>query len=208
MRSVNSRLSAFQSAKCDAGFTREMTLEDEIFGTTAKFGSYVDFLFVSPGLRSSFERQEDTARRLTELLQRAPEMPAVYFANVWYGIPFFTVMLLAGLQGISQDYYEAASVECCCVAFVDQSVCHPRASSGVRRGRGRALGAAQRLQIEAVGERPRLTAARGQLSREDLVDRLLRVGDENRRARQLRAQGDDLLAELGVVVVGELGQPA
>ena len=76
LRSVNSRVSAFQSAKCDAGFTREMTPEDEIFGTAAKFGSYVDFLFVSPGLRSSFVRQEATARRLTELLQRTPEMPA------------------------------------------------------------------------------------------------------------------------------------
>ena len=77
LRSVNSNVSAFQSAKCDAGFTREMTLEDEVFGTAGKFGSYVDLLFPSPVLRSSFERQEATARRLTELLRRAPEMPAV-----------------------------------------------------------------------------------------------------------------------------------
>ena len=76
LRSVNSSLSAFQSAKCDAGFTREMTLEDGIFGTTGKFGSYVDFLFASPLLRSSFEEQEAAARKLTELLRRAPEMPA------------------------------------------------------------------------------------------------------------------------------------
>ena len=76
LRSVNSRLSAFQSAKCDTGFTREMTLEDEVFGTTGKFGSYVDFLFVAPGLRSSFERYEASARSLTDLLRRAPEMPA------------------------------------------------------------------------------------------------------------------------------------
>ena len=76
LRSVNSHLSAFQSAKCDAGFTREMTSEDEIFGTAGKFSSYVDFLFVSPALRSSFERQEATARKLTELLRRAPEMAA------------------------------------------------------------------------------------------------------------------------------------
>ena len=75
LRSVNSRLSAFQSAKCDAGFTREMTLEDEMFGTAAKFSSYVDFLFVSPELRSSFERQEAAAGQLTELLRSAPEMP-------------------------------------------------------------------------------------------------------------------------------------
>jgi multiple sugar transport system permease protein len=36
---------------------------------------------------------------------------AIILANVWYGVPFFSVMLLAGLQGISEDYYEAASVD-------------------------------------------------------------------------------------------------
>lgn len=76
LRSVNSRPSAFRSAKCDAGFTRELTLEDEMFGTTGKFGSYVDFLFTSEELRSSFERYEVTARRLKALLHVAPEMPA------------------------------------------------------------------------------------------------------------------------------------
>ena len=35
----------------------------------------------------------------------------VIVAQVWFGVPFFTVMLLAGLQGISEDYYEAASVD-------------------------------------------------------------------------------------------------
>ena len=36
---------------------------------------------------------------------------AIIVASVWYGVPFFTIMLLAGLQGISEDYYEAASVD-------------------------------------------------------------------------------------------------
>jgi multiple sugar transport system permease protein len=36
---------------------------------------------------------------------------AIIVANVWYGVPFFTVMLLAGLQSIPPDYYEAASVD-------------------------------------------------------------------------------------------------
>jgi multiple sugar transport system permease protein len=35
----------------------------------------------------------------------------IIVASVWYGVPFFTIMLLAGLQGISEDYYEAASVD-------------------------------------------------------------------------------------------------
>jgi multiple sugar transport system permease protein len=36
---------------------------------------------------------------------------AIIVASIWYGVPFFTIMLLAGLQSISRDYYEAASVD-------------------------------------------------------------------------------------------------
>jgi multiple sugar transport system permease protein len=36
---------------------------------------------------------------------------AIIVASVWYGVPFFTIMLLAGLQSIPPDYYEAASVD-------------------------------------------------------------------------------------------------
>ncbi len=76
LRAINSPRGAFHSAKCDAGFTREMTVEDEFFGTNGKFGSYVDVLFTSPVLQSSFKQNEATARNLVQLLQRAPETPA------------------------------------------------------------------------------------------------------------------------------------
>ena len=76
LRIANSSRSAFQTAKCDAGFTSEMTIEDEPFGTSGKFGSYADVLFASPKLRSSFEQNEQSARKLVRLLQLAPEMPA------------------------------------------------------------------------------------------------------------------------------------
>jgi multiple sugar transport system permease protein len=36
---------------------------------------------------------------------------AVTFINIWAGYPFFMISLLAGLQGISADLYEAASVD-------------------------------------------------------------------------------------------------
>lgn len=36
---------------------------------------------------------------------------AVTFVNIWLGIPFYMVMLLGGLQSISQDYYEAAQMD-------------------------------------------------------------------------------------------------
>jgi len=38
-------------------------------------------------------------------------MPAVIFTNVWRGIPFFAIMLLAGLQAIPDELYEAAHVD-------------------------------------------------------------------------------------------------
>jgi len=36
---------------------------------------------------------------------------ALTFINIWSGYPFFMISLLAGLQGISGDLYEAASVD-------------------------------------------------------------------------------------------------
>lgn len=76
LRTANSPRSAFQTAKCDAGFTHEMTVEDEPFGTSGKFGSYVDVMFASTLERGSFKQNESCARNLVRLLQRAPEMPA------------------------------------------------------------------------------------------------------------------------------------
>jgi multiple sugar transport system permease protein len=38
-------------------------------------------------------------------------MPAVLAVALWQGFPFFTLLLLAGLQGIPEDYYEAAAVD-------------------------------------------------------------------------------------------------
>ncbi len=36
---------------------------------------------------------------------------SVIVANVWYGIPFFTIMITAALKGVPADLYEAASVD-------------------------------------------------------------------------------------------------
>jgi len=38
-------------------------------------------------------------------------MGAVIFTNVWRGIPFFAIMLLAGLQAVPDELYEAAHVD-------------------------------------------------------------------------------------------------
>ena len=38
-------------------------------------------------------------------------MMSVIVANVWYGIPFFGIMLLAALQSVPRELYESAEVE-------------------------------------------------------------------------------------------------
>ena len=39
--------------------------------------------------------------------------PALFLVSVWKGFPYVTVMLLAGLQGIPGDLYEAAAIDGC-----------------------------------------------------------------------------------------------
>jgi len=77
LRSVNSAASIFESAKCDAWSTSELTAEDEIFGAALKSVSYVDLVFTDPEQRTSFAQHEHFAKRLVELLRRAPEIPAI-----------------------------------------------------------------------------------------------------------------------------------
>jgi len=38
-------------------------------------------------------------------------LPAVTVANVWFSLPFYMLMLLASLQAIPEDMYEAASID-------------------------------------------------------------------------------------------------
>jgi multiple sugar transport system permease protein len=45
------------------------------------------------------------------LSSRSTALLAVTFINIWAGYPFFMVSLLAGLQGIPRDLYEAATVD-------------------------------------------------------------------------------------------------
>lgn len=38
-------------------------------------------------------------------------MFSVIVANVWYGVTFFTIMILAALQGVPEDLYEASAID-------------------------------------------------------------------------------------------------
>ena len=45
------------------------------------------------------------------LARIATAMPAAIFTVIWQGIPFFALMILAALQGVSHDMYEAADID-------------------------------------------------------------------------------------------------
>lgn len=45
------------------------------------------------------------------LAQQSTAFPSVILTIIWQGIPFFALMLLAGLQGIPQELYDAADVD-------------------------------------------------------------------------------------------------
>jgi hypothetical protein len=65
-----------QTAKCDVWYSREISAEEEIFGAACKLVSYVDLVFTAEDARASFERHEELAQGLCQLLQRAPEIAA------------------------------------------------------------------------------------------------------------------------------------
>lgn len=52
-----------------------------------------------------------TNRAIGWLSEPAFAMPSVIAVNVWKGIPFYTILLLAGLKAIDREQYEAAQVD-------------------------------------------------------------------------------------------------
>ena len=49
--------------------------------------------------------------KIAFLSKTGTAFPCVIVAIIWQGIPFFALMLLAALQGVSQDMYEAAAID-------------------------------------------------------------------------------------------------
>ena len=76
LRSANSAESPFQTAKCDAWFTTEIAPEEEIYGASGKFGSYVDVVSESSDARVSLTAHESVVKNLAGLLKGEPEMLA------------------------------------------------------------------------------------------------------------------------------------
>ncbi len=51
------------------------------------------------------------SEKIPFLSQTSTAFPSVVMTIIWQGIPFFALMILAGLQGISHDMYEAAEID-------------------------------------------------------------------------------------------------
>ena len=52
-----------------------------------------------------------TSRAIAWLSEPRLAMPSVIAVNIWKGIPFYTMLLLAGLKSIDRELYEAAEVD-------------------------------------------------------------------------------------------------
>ena len=76
LRRMNSVRSMVETAKCDAWATTELSAEEDVYDASHKFASYVDVLFSGIDVRLSFSLHEQFARKLVELLRRAPETPS------------------------------------------------------------------------------------------------------------------------------------
>src|SRR5882672_9013637 len=68
LAALNSPSSPLETAKCDVWFTEQINPEEQIFGASCKFGSYVDFLFSDPGKRFEFSDHEQLAKQAVQLL--------------------------------------------------------------------------------------------------------------------------------------------
>jgi uncharacterized protein YjbI with pentapeptide repeats len=73
---INAPDSPFATAKCDVWQSQEISPEEEIFGASQKFVSYVDLVFMDEAVRTALQRHEEFAEKLCLLLGRAPDVPA------------------------------------------------------------------------------------------------------------------------------------
>ncbi len=76
LNAVNSRHSRLQSAKSDVWFSNELNEAEAIYGAACKFCSYVDLFFADAPPRNDFAQHEEFAKKLSELLKRAPQISA------------------------------------------------------------------------------------------------------------------------------------
>src|SRR6185369_8911479 len=75
LAAINSQSSMFQTAKCDVWTVEELDPSEDIYEGSQKLASYVDLVSSTPNLpRADFPAHEKLAKRIVELLGKAPEM--------------------------------------------------------------------------------------------------------------------------------------
>jgi len=74
LAAMNSSASMLQTAKCDVWHERELGEAEQIYGVAMKLASYVDLLFREGETRFDFPSHESVARRVVQLLGRAPQI--------------------------------------------------------------------------------------------------------------------------------------
>lgn len=77
--------------------------------TALTWRSIYDPLF--GGLNPILQALGITQRPIAWLAEPGLAMPSVIAVNVWKGIPFYVILLLAGLKAIDREQYEAAEVD-------------------------------------------------------------------------------------------------
>jgi hypothetical protein len=104
LRAMNSAQSMVETAKCDAWATTELSAEEEVHDASHKFASYVDVVASNTDMRVSLAAHEQFARRLVELLRRAPDIPSAaeacvrrcYFGDGGVGEGFYCTLYVSG----------------------------------------------------------------------------------------------------------------
>lgn len=107
LAAVNAPAGLFETAKCDAWLSREINVEEEIFGADLKFGSYVDLVFSDEAPRFSFPAHEGAVKRIVQRLRGAADFPAsaqLLVRRCFYGegAGFYLTLYLFG-YGADQD---------------------------------------------------------------------------------------------------------
>ena len=72
LTSVNASGGPLQTVKCDTWFSSEISEDEKVYGTSLKFGSYVDLVFTSGEARRQLARHEKFGQNLCALLGKAP----------------------------------------------------------------------------------------------------------------------------------------
>jgi hypothetical protein len=76
LATVNTPTSILETAKCDTWTSTDINPEEEMFGGSLKFGSYVDLLFSERQQRLSFPEHEAVVKELIHILKPAPPILA------------------------------------------------------------------------------------------------------------------------------------